>query len=147
MTPGPRSGLSAETNVTPMIDVLLVLLVLLVIFMLIVPQLRRTIDAQLPDPGSDETAGAIPVVVVALGDGLYSIERTAEWSADAGLTPSALRARLVRRRAGSPLAAVIVRGAEGVRYGEVFSALDVARGAGFRTVALAPADRATDARK
>src|SRR5262245_26429287 len=40
-------GLENEINVTPMIDVLLVLLI---IFMAALPNMRKAIDVQLPDP-------------------------------------------------------------------------------------------------
>src|ERR671937_1175417 len=40
-------GMSAEPNVVPMIDILLVLLI---IFMIMQPLLRKAIDLQLPDP-------------------------------------------------------------------------------------------------
>jgi biopolymer transport protein ExbD len=56
-TSGTRA-LNAEPNITPMIDVLLVLLV---IFLFKVPQLRRTLDVQLPDPAATqgESAGIV----------------------------------------------------------------------------------------
>src|SRR5688500_20218100 len=47
MATGSNTLLNNELNVTPMIDVLLVLLI---IFMMVVPNLRKAIDLQLPDP-------------------------------------------------------------------------------------------------
>ena len=47
MSTGSSGGLSSDPNVTPMIDVLLVLLI---IFMMIVPNARKAVDVQLPDP-------------------------------------------------------------------------------------------------
>ena len=43
---------TADMNVTPMIDVLLVLLI---IFMMVIPMSRKAIDLQLPDPTPDDT--------------------------------------------------------------------------------------------
>src|SRR5205814_7426213 len=52
MSTAGGSGLQNEPNMTPMIDVLLVLLI---IFMIIVPNSRKSIDVQLPDPTPVET--------------------------------------------------------------------------------------------
>ena len=54
MTTGSNHGISAEMNVTPMIDVLLVLLV---IFMIIVP-LEHGEMAEIPQPSNSATAQA-----------------------------------------------------------------------------------------
>jgi biopolymer transport protein TolR len=47
MTTGGGGGYSADINVTPMIDILLVLLI---IFMVIVPQVPNGLDAAVPQP-------------------------------------------------------------------------------------------------
>jgi biopolymer transport protein ExbD len=53
MSNGNAEGsLSAEPNVTPMIDVLMVLLI---IFMVIVPSSRKALDVQVPDPNPQQT--------------------------------------------------------------------------------------------
>ena len=51
MQTGASKGLENEINVTPMIDVLLVLLI---IFMAALPNMRKAIDIQLPDPNPQQ---------------------------------------------------------------------------------------------
>jgi biopolymer transport protein ExbD len=65
--------LTNEINVTPMIDVLLVLLI---VFMASLPSMRRTIDAQLPDPRPKDPGGA-PSIVLEIDDvGAFRINRS-----------------------------------------------------------------------
>ncbi len=52
MTTGGGGGYSADINVTPMIDILLVLLI---IFMVIVPVTPKGLDAMVPQPPKDKT--------------------------------------------------------------------------------------------
>ena len=66
-----RSAMSAEPNVTPMIDVLLVLLV---IFMFMVPMRRMRLDAQLPDPTA-RGEGAVGLVLEVAAGGRYALDR------------------------------------------------------------------------
>jgi biopolymer transport protein ExbD len=53
----PAGALTAEPNVTPMIDVLMVLLI---IFMVIVPSSRKALDVQVPDPNPQQPTQPSP---------------------------------------------------------------------------------------
>ena len=122
-------AMSAEPNVTPMIDVLLVLLVL---FMLMVPMQMR-IDAQIPDPDAPAGPDAVGLVLEVGPGGRLALNRQP-------VAASALDARLRAVFAGRPDRRLVVRGARGLRYQEVITTMDVARGAGARVIALqAPA--------
>jgi len=66
MLSGARKGPSAEINVTPLIDVLLVLLI---IFMVILPQHSLGEQAQIPQPSPDNrTMDPLAPIVIELRD-------------------------------------------------------------------------------
>lgn len=132
MSLGPRAGaLTAEPNVTPMIDVLMVLLV---IFMLIVPASRRAVDVQLPDPYAPPS-NAAPGIVLEVGPGgVLALNRQP-------VAEAALGARLRAVYAGRPDKVLTVRGDGRARYQAVVAAVDSARGAGVRVIGLDPRRR------
>ena len=131
-TPGmpPRdakpSPLSAEPNVTPMIDVLLVLLI---IMLFIVPQQQRALTAHLADRDG-EGPGAALVLEVGPGDRLALNQQP--------IPPAQLGARLRAVYAGRPDRVLMVRGDRTVRFQQVIAAMDSARGAGVRVLGIDP---------
>jgi biopolymer transport protein TolR len=123
--PGQHAG---EINMTPMIDVLLVLIV---IFMITQPMMQKAMDVQLPrEDGSDHGDS----IVLELGsDGTFAINRTP-------IKPGTLEQRLqsvFRQRAHKVL---LLKAHPDVRYQDVVTAMDVARGAGVKVIgAVLPA--------
>ena len=127
---GPRGGMAAAINVTPMIDVLLVLLI---IFMVVQEGTRKGIDAQVPPPRDAATPVDVPeaIVLEVLGGGRYAINRQP-------VGAEGLQSAVARTFAGRPRKVLFVKGGEGLTYGEVVAALDATRAAGVQVVGLVP---------
>ena len=118
--------LSADINVTPMLDVLLVLLV---IFMASV-QVRRAMDVQLPVPCVGACRGDdTPIVLEVLPGHMYRLN-------SAPLSAADLPARLQAVYAGRPDKVLQVAGARDAIYQDVIGAMDVARAAGVQVIGL-----------
>jgi biopolymer transport protein ExbD len=123
-TGGGGSTFSAEPNVTPMIDVLLVLLI---IFMLIVPMSRKALDLQLPDPTPVENAAPTndQIVLEVGADGSYKINTQPVAHND-------LERRLREIYDPRPTKVLFVKADTMAKYQTVMEAMDIARGAGWR---------------
>ena len=129
----PSEGLQNEINVTPMIDVLLVLLI---IFMMVIPMSRKAIDLQLPDPTPDNTPQGPPpsqIVLEVLPGNVFKINSQPVAKADLGK-------RLKEIYDPRPDKIIFVKGDPAVKYSDVISAMDVARGAGVKVIATTPKD-------
>jgi biopolymer transport protein TolR len=121
-----RSGMQAEPNVTPFLDVLLVLLI---IFMYLSLSQQKIVTAQLPDP-SPVSGPSSPSLVLEVRPGAtYAINSQV-------VTGSQLAGQLRAIYDGRPEKTLIVRAAPGVRYQEVVTAMDIAKGAGVVAIGL-----------
>lgn len=119
---------SAEPNVTPMIDVLLVLLI---VFMTAVIHVNKTMDVQLPQPCTGECASGGQIVLEILPGPAYRINQRA-------VPSERLLAELEDIYRGRPGKIIAIAGHPGVRYDDVVAAMDVAKSAGVRTIGIAP---------
>jgi biopolymer transport protein TolR len=126
-----NTGLTNEPNMTPMIDVLLVLLI---IFMLIVPQNRKAIDIQLPDPQpATAPANAVSnqIVLEVLPGGSYAVNK-------APVPKEGLKQRLKEIYEPRPEKIIFVKGDPSVPYQDVIFGMDVAREAGVKVIGVPP---------
>ena len=122
---GKKGGAMNDINMTPMIDVLLVLLV---IFMIMQPMLQRSIDIQLPVEKDDPTAPTVPPIVLEMfPGGQYLLNKSP--------VPAALlQSRLIEVYSNRPDRVLFVKADGEVKYGEVITVMDVARGAGVEVL-------------
>ncbi len=126
MTTGPRGSVSAEMNITPFIDVLLVLLI---IYMLSVHV--SSIELQLAQEQATAPRDDAPIVLELPDSGGYVVNRRPVEKAD-------LHGFLRQAYAGRSGGVLFVRSGPGRTYREAIEAIDIALGAGVRTVAMAP---------
>jgi biopolymer transport protein TolR len=133
MSAGRTGALTNDINVTPMIDVLLVLLI---IFMMVIPMSRKALDLQLPDPTPQPESNSPPpsqIVLEVLPGEIFKINSQP-------VTKAELGRKLKEIYDPRPDKIIFVKGDPKVKYSDVITAMDVARGAGVKVIATTPKD-------
>jgi biopolymer transport protein ExbD len=115
-------SLNREPNVIPMIDILLVLLIA---FIVDTVHGQKKLDVQLPVPAEDAGVSVPPIVLEVEPGPSYRLNRQF-------VPPPELAARIADVFEGRPSKVLFVKGSPLVRYQDVITAFDVARGAGVR---------------
>ncbi len=127
------AGHSADMNLTPMIDVLLVLLI---IFMMQVSLSRKVMRIQLPpqeQAEQEESSASNQIVLELLADGGYAINSEP-------VPMSGLDARLHQIYDNRPTKLMFVKTAGNRLYQEVVEAMDIARSAGVQVIGFTPTE-------
>ena len=122
------SRMQAAINITPLVDVVLVLLI---IFMVMMPQMQKGPDVDLPDTAKPTQQGDQNAQI------LVSIDDTGRlWINDLPFKPEQFGDGLRAAAAARPEAKVVIRGDAKLNFREVRQAMLAVEQAGFRGVGL-----------
>ena len=121
-----RRKLTAEINVVPYIDVMLVLLI---IFMVTAPLLRLGVDVKLPEANARAMeAPKDPVILAVTREGRYQLSLQGQASEE--LDEAALEARIAAFVRQDPQLAVFIAGDMAARYAVIYGAMATLQRAG-----------------
>jgi len=126
---GSQGEISAEPNVIPMIDILLVLLI---IFMITQPLTRMAMDVQVPPPVTAPQSGPSTQIVLQINeDGSYAINGQP-------VPKEQLDTQIHAIFDPRPAKLLFIKAAVNRKYQEVIEAMDIARGAGIQVIGFTP---------
>ena len=117
------SGLMADINVTPLVDVMLVLLI---IFMITAPLMSHKIKVELPKANPNQTAAdkMVPIDLAIREDGsMY-------WN-DNAISNAELKARLAVEAMKTPQPELQIRADKTIEYRTIWDVMSAAKGAGM----------------
>ncbi len=117
------SGLMADINVTPLVDVMLVLLI---IFMITAPLMSHKIKVELPKANPNQTAAdkMVPIDLAIRADGsMY-------WN-DNAVSNAELKARLAVEAMKTPQPELQIRADKTIEYRTIWDVMSAAKGAGM----------------
>jgi len=124
-----RKGTKGDINVTPLIDVVLVLLI---IFMVLTPSMLKHVRVAVPNKANDSAlppTEEAPIVVE------YTAKRELTVNTEP-VTAEQLADKLAERLRSDRRKVVFFKAEDKAAYGEVVRLMDIARGAGARTLAI-----------
>ena len=133
MSVGDSGGMSAEPNVVPMIDILLVLLI---IFMVSQPMSRMALNIQVAPPDTrtaNESAANNQIVLELPDNGGYLINQQP-------VPEGQLDAQLHTIYDPRPAKLLFIKAGRTRVYQDVIDAMDVARGAGVQIIGFTPVE-------
>jgi biopolymer transport protein TolR len=120
---------SAEPNVVPLCDVLLVLII---IFMVITPMVQKGIDVKLPETTADTSATPQGLIVLTLKKNMSVMINQEQISLE--MLPSRLQNLYSTRQDKT----IFIRADAKVPYASVVDLIDIAKGAGVEITGIIP---------